>query len=68
MTAITTTWAREEKIPKNPLYISAVTIDTPDPNPSACDIAPHSLWSSSRSDPRLITDVNVFDISPCETL
>ena len=49
---------------KIPLFLSAVTIDIPGPNPSARDITPHCLWSLSRSDPYLIMDVNVVDISP----
>jgi hypothetical protein len=53
---------------KIPLSLSAVTIDTPGPKPSARDIAPRCLWSSSRTNPHLIADVNVVDVSTCKKL
>lgn len=55
-------------IPKVPLSLSAITIDTPGPDPSARDNAPRCPWSLSRSNPCLITDVNVVNVSACKTL
>jgi len=55
-------------IPKISPSLSAITIDTPGPNPSARDTAPRCPWSLSRSNPCPVTDLNVVDVSVCKTL
>ena len=51
---------QDEKISINPLSLSVLAVDTPDPSPSTRDIAHHCLWPSSRSNSCLITDVNTM--------